>query len=295
MKKTAAKKKSSSGKAKPRVQVRVKLGRKPVKRLLSPSEPPAVRVENPKGKGKYVIVCDHASNLVPKSLGHLGLSKADLSKHIAWDPGTEDIGRYVAKALDATAIFASYSRLVVDLNRGDDHPEIMRDTSDHVRIPGNTGLTAAQKKQRMDTLFWPYHDRITRELKRFIDKGIAPVLISVHSFTPEMDGFKRPWHIGVLWNREEKIARQLVKALRRNNPDLVIGENEPYSLKEANYMKNTISTHAESRGLPYIILEFRQDLVNTKKKAAKWAEIFLESLTPILAEPGLHKLRKRKA
>ncbi len=292
MKKTAAKKKSAPRNAPARVKTIVKLA---PKKLMGAGEPPAVRVENGRGRAKCVIVCDHAANRVPRTLKDLGLSKAQLQQHIAWDPGTEDIGRYLSKALGATVVLASYSRLVVDLNRGHDHPELMRDTSDHVHIPGNVGLTAAQKKQRLDELFWPYHNEIDRQLKRFTSKGVAPVLISVHSFTPQMDGFRRPWHIGVLWNREEKIARALVKNLRRNSPDLVIGENEPYSLKAANFLKNTISTHAESKGLPYIILEFRQDLVNTKKKAEKWAEIFLESLRPILADKQLYTLRRRKA
>ena len=293
MKKSASKtvkaKKSAA-----RMTVRVRLGRKPQPRLLSPGEPPAARVENPKGKGRYVIVCDHASNRIPKALKNLGLSGADLQEHIAWDPGTEDIGKNLAKALDAATVLASYSRLVVDLNRGHDSPECMRDVSDHIRIPGNKSLAAAQKRRRLEEIFWPYHAEIERQLRRFTGKGVSPVLISIHSFTPEMDGFKRPWHIGVLWNREEKIARRLVKELRRNNPSLVVGENEPYSLKAANFTKNTISTHAEAKGLPYVIVEFRQDLVDTKKKAAAWTKIFLESLEPILADPALHLPRRKK-
>ena len=293
MKKTAIKKIKKKTAA--RIPVRVKLGGKKPAGILSKGEAPAVRVENPSGKGRYVIVCDHASNRVPKSLRNLGLAKADLKKHIAWDPGTLDIGLYLSGRLDAACVVAGYSRLVVDLNRGHDHKECMRDVSDHVRIPGNAGLTAAQRRQRLDEFFHPYHAEIAKALKRFTAKGVAPVLISIHSFTPEMDGFRRPWHIGVLWNRQERLARGLVKALRRNNPDLVIGENEPYSLKAANFLKNTISTHAESKGLPYIIVEFRQDLVDTKKKALKWAEIFRESLLPALSEPGLHALRRRPA
>jgi predicted N-formylglutamate amidohydrolase len=293
MKKTAIqkiKKKTVTG-----VSRRAKPGEKTPAALVARGEPPVVRVVNPKGRGKYVIVCDHASNRVPRALNNLGLSKAELQKHIAWDPGTEDIGLHMSERMDATTVIAGYSRLVVDLNRGDDHPEIMRSTSDHVRIPGNVGLTPAQRRQRMETFFRPYHDEIARALKRFTAQGIAPALISIHSFTPEMDGFKRPWHIGVLWNRQEKLARALVKNLRRNNPDLVIGENEPYSLKATNFLKNTISTHAERRGLPYVIVEFRQDLVDTKKKAVKWADIFLDSLLPALSEPARHVRRRKRA
>ena len=145
-----------------RISARVKPGSKkpapPVAPLVGRGEPPVVRVENPRGKGRYIIVCDHASNRIPRALNNLGLSKADLKKHIAWDPGTEDIGLHLSRRMDAAAVIAGYSRLVVDLNRGDDHPEIMRPASDHIRIPGNAGLTAAERRQRLETFFRPYHD-----------------------------------------------------------------------------------------------------------------------------------------
>jgi predicted N-formylglutamate amidohydrolase len=283
-----------SAKAAGRVGVRVRLGRKAPPCLLQKGEPPPARVMNAQGKGRYVIVCDHASNRVPKALRNLGLRSADLEKHIAWDPGTEDIGRYLSKALSAPAVFASYSRLVVDLNRGQDSPECMRDLSDHIAIPGNKNISAAQRQQRLAEIFEPYHAAIEKQISRFTARRVAPVLISVHSFTPEMDGFRRPWHIGVLWNREEKLARRLVKELRKNNPHLVIGENEPYSLKAVNFTKNTISTHAELKGLPYVIVEFRQDLVDTKEKAQVFARIFLKALKAVLATPGLHAMKGKR-
>lgn len=263
--------------------------------LIGKGEPAPFRLENPKGNGKCVVVCDHASNLVPKALSDLGLAKADLQKHIAWDPGTEDIGRYLSKDLDAPLVLASYSRLVVDLNRGHDAEDCMREVSDHIRIPGNRALSAAQREQRLREVFWPYHRAVDGQIQRFLDRGVAPVLISLHSFTPKMDGFRRPWHIGVLWNKEEGIARKLIENLRRHNPELRIGENEPYSLKSENFSKNTVSTHAENRGLPYVIVEFRQDLVNMPRKAAKWARIFNQSLKPILADPALYRLRRDRS
>ena len=245
-----------------------------------------------KGRSRCVIVCDHASNRVPKLLGNLGLGKDDLQKHIAWDPGTEDIGRRLSKRLDAPVVFATYSRLVVDLNRGHNHADCMRDVSDRIRIPGNEKLTASHKAQRIAEIFRPYHGAVDAQVQRFLKSGFAPLLLSIHSFTPKMDGFRRPWHIGVLWNKEEGIARQLISSLKENNPGLRVGENEPYSLKSANFTKNTVSTHAESRGLPYVIVEFRQDLVNTTAKAAKWAGIFYASLKPLMADPGLYRLRR---
>jgi predicted N-formylglutamate amidohydrolase len=284
-KKTATKKKTA-------VKPIMPVARKQQLHVLAKDEPPTVRVENAKGAGKCVIVCDHASNRIPKALGTLGLSAAALKKHIAWDPGTEDIGLHLSKALDAPAIISGYSRLVTDLNRGHDSDECMREVSDKVKIPGNVALTPTEKTQRLDEIFWPYHRQVDLTLRRYLERGVAPVLLSIHSFTPKMDGQRRPWQLGILWNREEELAKALIARLRRDNPGINVGENEPYSLKSENFTKNTVSTHAESRGLPYVIVEFRQDLVNTPKKAKEWAGIFLRSLKPLLADPALFKLRK---
>lgn len=285
-KKPATKKKTVVQKA-PLVPV----SRKPLLHVLGKDEPPTARVENAKGAGKCVIVCDHASNRIPKALGTLGLSKTNLNKHIAWDPGTEDIGLHLSKALDAPAIISGYSRLVTDLNRGHDSDECMREVSDKVKIPGNVALTPTERTQRLDEIFWPYHRQVDLALRRYLERGVAPVLLSIHSFTPKMDGQRRPWQLGILWNKEEELAQSLIARLRRDNPGLKVGENEPYSLKSEHFTKNTVSTHAESRGLPYVIVEFRQDLVNTPKKAKNWAGIFLRSLKPLLADPALYKLR----
>jgi predicted N-formylglutamate amidohydrolase len=264
------------------------------KRILMAGEPAPARVENEKGRGQCIVVCDHASNRVPKSLGTLGLKKSDLEKHIAWDPGTEIIGRHIAQKIDAPLVCSSYSRLVVDVNRGEKSPECMRAVYDHIVVPGNAGLTAANKKQRITEIFTPYHKTLARTIRARVRKDTVPVILSIHSFTPKMDDYLRPWHIGILWNREEKIARRLVRNLRINNPGMVVGENEPYSLKAANLQKNTITTHAESKGLPYIIVEFRQDLVKSAAGARKWAKILLQSLDPILSDPGVYRRRKNR-
>lgn len=260
--------------------------------IKNKKEPAVVRVENAKGKAQMVIICDHASNALPKKYGTLGLAKKDLQKHIAWDPGTENIGRYIAKKLDSTVVLAGYSRLLVDLNRGPDNGECMRDVSDHIAIPGNKKLSRTEQAARLKKYYWPYHDTIGKQIDRFTKKGIYPVLLSVHSFTPEMDGKKRPWHIGVLWNREQKIAKALCKNLRAKNKGLVVGENAPYSLKTHDTGVNSISRHAEGRGLPYVIVEFRQDLVGTKKGAEKYAEMFLQALRPVLEDPATYKKRE---
>lgn len=262
-----------------------------VGKIIQKSEPKPYRLVKTglKKTGRTVIICDHASNRVPKSLKNLGLSKKDLQKHVAWDPGTETIGRYMQKALGTPLVLASYSRLVVDLNRGHDNAECMRDESDGVKIPGNKGLTKAQGKQRLDEIFWPYHDVVDAEIEKFLRKKTIPLLMSIHSFTPVMKGFRRPWHIGVMWDRENPVARKLVSNLRKNNPKLTIGENEPYSLKGHGLGKDSIRRHAGKYKIPYIILEFRQDLVGTKAGALKFAKIFHDSVAPILADLKTYK------
>jgi predicted N-formylglutamate amidohydrolase len=254
-------------------------------KILRKGEPKPYRLVRTdlRKSSRTVIICDHASNCVPESLKNLGLARKVLQKHIAWDPGTETIGRYMQKALGTPLVLASYSRLVVDLNRGHDNDECMRDTSDGVKIPGNKGLSKAQGKRRLDEIFWPYHDAVDAEIERFLRKGTIPLLMSIHSFTPVMKGFKRPWHIGVMWNRERAIAKKLVALLRKNNPKLTIGENKPYSLKDAGLGKDSIRRHAGKYKIPHIVLEFRQDLVGTKAGALKFAKILHESAAPVLA------------
>ncbi len=257
--------------------------------FLQKGEKPSFTRVNAQSKSPIIIVCDHASNAMPKAVKNLGLDAKARKMHIAWDPGTAHIGHYLAKKLKAPLQLANYSRLVVDLNRGEDHADCMRDTSDHVKVPGNKNLTAAQKQARLDDIYWPYHNEITKQLDSVLKRGKVPLLLSIHSFTPAMDGKHRPWHIGVMWNRQEKLSKQLVANLKRNNPALVIGENKPYSLKGAAGGKNTIERHCESRGLPYLIVEFRQDLVGgSKKDAQEWGALFLRSLQPILDAPATY-------
>lgn len=258
-------------------------------RFLQKGEKAAFSRVNAQSKSPVIIVCDHASNAMPKAAKNLGLDAKARKMHIAWDPGTEHIGRYLARMLKAPLQLANYSRLVVDLNRGEDNADCMRDSSDHVKVPGNKGLTAAQKKARLDDIYWPYHNEITKQLDNVLARGKVPLLLSIHSFTPEMDGAHRPWHIGVMWNNQQKLSKQLVKNLRADNPALVIGENKPYSLKGAAGGKNTIERHAEGRGLPYLIVEFRQDLVGgSKADAEQWAALFLRSLQPILDDAATY-------
>lgn len=260
--------------------------------LLGPNDPPPFYIENPEGRAPYFIVCDHASNRVPEKLGKLGVSDENMQKHIGWDIGAADVTKYLCEKLDARAIMANYSRLVIDLNRSIGHPGSMLPISDHIEVPGNQNIPGDQVQQRLNEIFHPYHREVERQINAFHDRGIVPVIISIHSFTEYMDGFDRPWEIGILWNKDDRVAPRLIENLRKNNPDLQIGDNEPYSIQEDNSYSNTIETHAEDCGLPSAIVEFRQDLISTLEGAIKWGDIFLESLVPILEDEELYKKRK---
>jgi predicted N-formylglutamate amidohydrolase len=260
-----------------------KTPRKKIK-VLTAKEPPPFRVLNPRGKGAGLVICDHSSNLVPRSLKGLGIRKPELNRHIGWDIGTENIGRRISKILDMPAVLAGYSRLVIDLNRDPDHRECIIRESDHTQIPANAGLSRAARERRLKELYWPYHKQLGKQVDRLVKKGPPPLLLAVHSYTPEMGGVRRHWHIAVLWNKQEKLAKKLIAEIRKNNPGILVGENEPYSLKNERFKGSTIWRHAEERGLPYVFVEFRQDLVDTQEKAAQWTDLFLHALRPVMED-----------
>lgn len=253
------------------------------KKILSAADPTPYLIVNPRGEGNGLIICDHAGNRVPQSLKNLGLQKQELIRHIGWDIGTEDIGRHIGKALDMPVMLAIYSRLVVDLNRAPGHKECIPESSDRTLIPANTNLSAKDKEQRLKEIFRPYQAQIEKQINRLARKG-APFLLAVHSFTPILNEEKRPWHIAILWNKQEKLAKRLIAELRLQHPGYLIGSNEPYTLKDERFIGSTMCRHAEKKDFPYIFVEFRQDLIDTKEKATVWAEIFLNALRPVLDE-----------
>jgi predicted N-formylglutamate amidohydrolase len=264
------------------------------RRILSVEEPKPFRVENVKGQGRGLILCDHASGRIPRALKDMGLKKADLKRHISCDIGAEDVSRYLSKALDMPVILANYSRLVIDTNRPVGHPEGILEVSDGVVIPANADLSKSQKARRYKEIFFPYQKQIERQINRFLSKKRVPVIVAIHSFTPELGGKMRPWHISVLWNKREKIAKSVISGIRRNYPGLLVGENEPYSLKDKRSDGSTVSIHAERRGLPYVFVELRQDLIDTKEKAAVWGGILVHVLRPVFENPDTFQIEKEK-
>jgi predicted N-formylglutamate amidohydrolase len=244
-------------------------------RLLSEAEPAPVIIDHPQGASDLFLVCDHAGRRMPARLGQLGVSDTEMERHIAYDIGAAGVAVRVADALDATLIRQIYSRLVIDCNRNPSVPSSIPEISETTRIPGNVGLTAAQRDARRVEIFLPYHDAIVAALDARAAVARPTALIAVHSFTPVYKGEVRPWHAGVLYNRDNRLSMSF-KRLLEEEGDLIVGDNEPYFVSDLS--DYTIPVHAEGRALPYLELEIRQDLIASEAGQAEWAERLIRLL-----------------
>jgi predicted N-formylglutamate amidohydrolase len=250
-------------------------------RLLQPGDPPPFEIVNQDGAGRVILIADHAGRAIPRALGSLGVGPAELARHIAWDIGIGEVTRRLARDLDAPAILGGYSRLVIDCNRKLGNPTSIPQESDGTAVPGNCGLSPEDRRRRAEEIHAPYHRAIAHMIEARRRAGPAPALVSMHSFTPVMDGFERPWHVGVLWNRDPRLPVPLIERLRADGA-LCVGDNEPYSGRdEQGY---SIVVHGEALGLPYALIEIRQDLIDTSAGAAAWADRLAAALKEILAE-----------
>ena len=256
--------------------------------MIGPGDPPPYTIINQAGKANVLLVGDHASNSIPEMLENLGLDDAALEQHIAYDIGSKKLIQHLSQHLDAPALLAGYSRLVIDLNRSLEDESCMPEVSDNTVIPGNQNMSLEHRNQRIHSFYTPYRAAIDSLTHGFKQKQIVPAFISIHSFTPEMTGYSRPWHAGVLWDNDPRIPVALMKNLRAHPEGFNIGDNQPYSGKHlADY---TIDHHAEAAGLPHVSIEVRQDLINSEEGAERWATILSDALGDILADPGLYRL-----
>ena len=236
--------------------------------LLRPGDPPPFEVLRPDGRSPWLFVVDHAGRAIPAALGDLGLPPGEIDRHIGWDIGIAGVARHLAAALDAWTILQAYSRLVIDCNRPLTSPTSIVEASDGTGVPGNRGLDAAARAARAQAIFLPYHARIARELDARRDAGRPTLLVTLHSFTPVMGGVARPWHCGVLYQRDARLAHALRDLLQAEG-DLVVGDNQPYAVSDAT--DYAIPVHGETRGLPHVGLEIRQDLIADADGQAAWA------------------------
>jgi predicted N-formylglutamate amidohydrolase len=238
------------------------------------------RLLNPAGAGNFVVICDHASNAVPAELGDLGLGAADLQRHIAWDIGAAGVTELVAKRFDAPAVLCGTSRLVVDCNRYPDDPTAIPEVSDGTRIPANESLPAEIRNARVRRYFDPYHAAIAEAIEAALAAGRRPVILAIHSMTPEMGGRFRPWQITVSSGADRRLADPMLAALRRV-AGIAVGDNQPYALDPAE--DYSVPVHAVRRGLLHLQIEFRQDEISSLAGIARWAAIFNEALELTLA------------
>ena len=247
----------------------------PSQSLLDADEPAPVRIINPNGRASFLLIGDHAGNLVPRALEPFGVAASDRTRHIGWDIGIARLGEVLADLLDATFIAQRYSRLVIDCNRAPDAIDAMPAVSDGTPIPANAALDAAARAARVAAIHAPYQSAIAAELARRDAEGGETVLVALHSFTPVMRGVARPWQIGVLHGGGDETYARAVLAKLEARGDLMVGDNEPYAMDMIDF---TIPDHAFAAGRRYVETEIRQDLLETEAQIRDWAEVLKQVL-----------------
>lgn len=239
-------------------------------------------------KKGLVLVADHASNGLPEEYGDLGLPPAEFERHIAYDIGVESVVRKLASLTKAPTIMARFSRLLIDPNRGPDDPTLIRQLYDGTIVPGNYPIAPEERLKRLETFYKPYHDSVAALIASVKDEiRAAPLIISIHSFTPVMQGRRRPWHAGILWDKDARAVEELFKALRAE-PGLVVGDNEPY---DGALGGDTMNRHCTANGYAHALIEIRQDLIAGQAGAAEWAGRLAPILDVANARPEMHEVR----
>ncbi|TPL35765.1 N-formylglutamate amidohydrolase [Mesorhizobium sp. B2-4-5] len=244
-------------------------------------------VEGDRKRG-MVLLADHARRDLPEDYGSLGLPAAAFDRHIAYDIGVEAVTRELAALLDVPAVLANFSRLLIDPNRGEDDPTLIRQLYDGTVVTGNYPLAPEERERRLDRFYRPYHDAVGAMIASVAQaSGKAPFIFSVHSFTPVMQGRQRPWHVGVLWDRDDRVARPLIDMLAADK-NLVVGDNEPY---DGALRGDTMFRHAIVNGYAHALIEIRQDLIATGGDALSWAERLTPIVDAIDRRPDIHQVK----
>ena len=260
-------------------------------RLLGAGDPEPVEVVRPSGTSPFFLTCEHAGRMFPARLGTLGVAGPDLDRHIAWDIGAAEVARGLSARLDATLVLQRYSRLVVDCNRAPGAADFVVEVSEDTVIPGNRGLSEAAIEARAVEIFHPYHDRIHDLIDARIAAGRLTVAVSVHTCTPVYFGEHRPWHIGVMYEHDDRFAREMLAVLREEGEEagLVVGDNEPYFMTSDKAY--SMPRHGQGRGLLHAGFEIRQDLVGSGSGQREWAgrveRVLRESLGRLKESGGI--------
>ncbi|WP_428926853.1 N-formylglutamate amidohydrolase [Marinibacterium sp. SX1] len=246
--------------------------------LLDPGvDPDPVERIAARGGPPVLLVCEHAGQAVPAALNGLGLDRQALDLHVGWDVGAAGVTRAMAGELGCAAVLQRYSRLVIDCNRPTEAPDAIPEVSDGLRVPGNAGLTAADRRGRVDEIFAPYNDAVTAARS-----GDLRMLLSIHSFTPRMrtNPADRPWHIGFLCRGDTATSQALLDAIAAQRPEMVMALNEPYQIDDASDW--FVPAHGEASGLPHSLIEIRHDLIRTPETQAAMAALLCRAVRTVL-------------
>ncbi|QBX99907.1 N-formylglutamate amidohydrolase [Rhodophyticola sp. CCM32] len=244
-----------------------------VQTLLGPADPAPVEVTNGESGADIILLCEHAGRAIPRALGSLGVSKDIILSHRGWDIGAEQVARKVADRLQVPLVIQKYSRLVIDCNRPPDSPMAVPGVSDHAEVPGNRALTPAERAMRIEEVFRP----MDAELTRLFESHPRRAAFSIHSFTPRLNGFERPWHAGFLSRRQTGTAQALMDHIAKARPDLTLAINEPYQIEsDSDWF---IPAHAEPRGLTHSLIEIRNDQIREPGDVAVWADLLAGAIT----------------
>ena len=233
-----------------------------------------------------VLIGDHARRALPAAHGTLGLPAHEFERHIAYDIGVEGVIRCLARRLNAPAAMAGFSRLLIDPNRGEDDPTLIRQLYDGTVVPGNYPMSAGELEERLERYYRPYRAGVA-ELIADVERasGRAPFIVSIHSFTPQMQGVKRPWQVGVLWDRDPRGPQPLLEALRADL-SLVVGDNEPY---DGALRGDMMFTYAIRPGFAHVLIEIRQDLIADAGGQEEWAARLAPILDAINQRDDMHE------
>ncbi|WOO41205.1 N-formylglutamate amidohydrolase [Rubellicoccus peritrichatus] len=234
-----------------------------------------VAIINAEAVSDFVLICEHAGNLIPGHLDNLGLDKDELTRHIAWDIGAEGVARSMAELLQAPLIMQRYSRLVYDCNRPPSADDAMPARSELTDIPGNQNIITIDRDWRIRKIYQPFENTITSRIDTLLKAGRKPTIVTVHTFTPVYKGKQRTLDLGLLFNQDDQLAQAM---LRQSSllPDYDIRLNQPYGPKDG--VMHTVMQHAEPHGLPYVMIEIRNDHVSTKEKQQRWAHMLNEMI-----------------
>ncbi|KQZ14793.1 N-formylglutamate amidohydrolase [Mesorhizobium sp. Root554] len=249
---------------------------------------PFETIEGDRKRG-LVLVADHARRNLPEEYGDLGLPASEFDRHIAYDIGVEMVLRELAALLDAPAVFATFSRLLIDPNRGEDDPTLIRQLYDGTIVPANYPMSDEERERRLDLFYRPYHDAVGAMVASVAGaSGAAPFVFSVHSFTPTMQGHIRPWHVGLLWDLDDRAARPLIDGLAADG-SLTVGDNEPY---DGALRGDTMFRHAVVNGYAHALIEIRQDLIATQQSALAWARRLAPIVDAVNRRSDIHEVRR---